>query len=70
MLPALPDGCPKISKEPRLEEERHRSRRRSFSRLKESSIPVPAHFPAGRATRLSARTFVIFLVEELGAHPF
>jgi DNA-binding transcriptional LysR family regulator len=42
---------------------------RLFPDWKTASIPVHAYFPAGRATRLSARTFVNFLVEELDAHP-
>lgn len=36
---------------------------------KTASMPVHAYFPAGRATRLSARSFVDFLVEELATHP-
>jgi DNA-binding transcriptional LysR family regulator len=36
---------------------------------KTAAIPVHAYFPAGRASRLAARKFVEFLVEELEAHP-
>lgn len=42
---------------------------RLFPTWKTANIPVHAYFPAGRATRLSARTFVNFLVEDFEAHP-